>query len=123
MQFELAEDAVDGFPLVTPIGEITEDSLVDLGAFIRKSCGDFGVKGVVIDASRIEGALSAQSLYRATPAFTLEIGQTIKVAYINRPDEWVPADDQFSRDLAYNRGAMLELFETTEDAVAWLREA
>ena len=123
MKFALAEKNIDGFPLVIPSGEITEDSLVELGAFIRKSCDDIGVKGAIIDAGRIEGALSPQSLYRATPAFTMEIGQTIKVAYVNRPDEWIPADDQFSRDLAYNRGGMLELFESTDDALDWLRDA
>ena len=123
MKFVLAENTIDGFPMVIPTGEISEGSLADLGTFVRKSCDDIGVTGAIIDARRIEGALSPQSLYRATPAFTMEIGQTIKVAYINPPAAWNPADDQFSRDLAYNRGGMLELFETAEDAVVWLREA
>ena len=52
----------------------------------------------------------------------MEIGQTIKVAYVNRPEAWRPDDDQFSRDLAYNRGALLELFDTIDDATSWLQQ-
>ena len=122
MEFALAPDPIDGSPMVIPSGEITEEGLIALGTFIRSSCDDFGVQGAIIDCRKIEGALSPESLYRTTPAYTMEVGQTIKVAYINPPEHWRPSDDQFSRDIAYNRGGLLELFETKEDAVRWLHQ-
>ena len=123
MNFELAPEAVDGFPLITIAGLITEQHLVEMGTFVRKACDDAGVKGAILDCQKIEGALSPESLYRATPAFALEVGQSIKVAYINTPSHWLPADDQFSRDIAYNRGTLLENFESLEEAVSWLQRA
>lgn len=123
MELSLAADKVSGFPLVIASGPITEESLVALGDFIRDSCEKEQVDGAIIDCGAIEGALSAESLYRATPAYTMAVGQKIKVAYINPPESWHPDDDQFSRDVAYNRGGLLELFETADDAVRWLRQA
>jgi hypothetical protein len=121
MNFTLATQDVEGFPVVVATGPITTDSLIELGRYIRTTCENAGVKGTIIDCAAIEGALSPESLYQATPAYTNEVGRSIRVAYINPPAHWKPADDQFSRDLAHNRGGMLELFDTAEDAVGWLR--
>lgn len=120
MKFSLDSRHVEGFPVVKPTGSISENSLVDLGKFIRDTCKESGVSGVIIDCRDIDGALTSDELYRATPAFVREVGRSIKVAYINRPPQWPPADDQFSRDIAYNRGAHLELFESSDDAARWL---
>ena len=122
MEFSLRSDNADGFPIIEASGPITEESLIELGRFIRSSCEALAINGTVIDCSSIEGALTPESLYRTTPAYTHEVGRSIKVAYINPPAHWRPADDQFSRDLAYNRGGLLELFESMDDAVAWLRQ-
>ncbi len=122
MDFKVAQEPIGGYPVITTSGEITEESLVALGTFIRQTCDDMNVKGAIIDCNGVEGALKPESLYRATPAYTLEVGQDIKVAYINRPAHWQAADDQFSRDLAYNRGGLLEMFDTPDDAVDWLQE-
>ena len=122
MEFEVAPEPIDGYPVILANGPITEESLVALGSFVRRTCDDMDVKGTIIDCSGIEGALDPESLYRATPAYTLEVGQDIKVAYINRPAHWPAADDQFSRDLAYNRGGLLEMFDTPDDAVVWLQQ-
>lgn len=122
MEMSLATHAQYGFPVVIASGPITEEGLVELGHFIRKSCEEAEVQGAVIDCKMIEGALSSKSLYRATPEFSLAVGQRIKVAYINRPDAWPPDDDQFSRDLAYNRGVPLELFESLDQAIDWLQQ-
>jgi hypothetical protein len=121
MEILLAEAPVDGYPVVIASGPITEDSLVALGEFVRESCERTQVNGAIVDCKRIEGALSAESLYRATPAFSAAVGQSLKVAYINPPASWRPEDDQFSRDIAYNRGGLLELFETSEEAAHWLQ--
>ena len=118
----MAEDLYDGFPVITASGPITAESLVELGKLIREYCENAEVKGVIIDCKQIEGALSSQSLFKATPEFTAVVGQQIKVAYINKPKCWPPDVDQFSRDLAYNRGGHLELFETKDDAVGWLQQ-
>ena len=77
---------------------------------------------MIIDCQSIEGALSPATLHRATPAYTQEVGRTLKVAYINPPPQWKPSDDQFSRDLEYNRGGLLELFDSATEAVQWLRQ-
>jgi len=118
----VSDDACNGFPVVIASGPITEASLAELGNFVRESCENAQVQGAIIDCKLIEGALSSESLYRATPEFTAAVGQQIKVAYINRPECWPPDDDQFSRDVAYNRGVLLELFETIDDAVDWLQQ-
>jgi len=121
MQISLSEESVEGFPLVIASGPISEESLMALGKFIRESCESKKVAGAVIDCQAIEGALSPEALHKATPAYTQEVGRSLKVAYINPPAHWKPADDQFSRDLAYNRGGLLELFDTATEAVQWLR--
>jgi len=122
MHISLAEESVEGFPLVVASGPISSESLVELGRFIRHSCEDNKVGGAIIDCQSIEGALSPATLHSATPAYTEEVGPGLRVAYINPPPHWKPSDDQFSRDLAYNRGGLLELFDTATEAVQWLRQ-
>ncbi len=122
MQISLSDQSVEGFPLVVAGGLITPESLVELGRFIRECCESQNVGGAIIDCEAIEGALSPADLHNATPAYTQEVGRSIKVAYINPPAHWKPSDDQFSRDLAYNRGGMLELFDDATAAVRWLRK-
>lgn len=122
MQISLAEKPVEEFPLVVPRGPISAESLIELGRFIRESCKKHEVGGVIIDCQSIEGALSPAILHSATPAYTHEVGRTLKVAYINPPPHWKPSVDQFSRNLAYNRGGLLELFDTVAEAVHWLRQ-
>ena len=120
MEFALLPDTADGYPIIAASGPISEESLIDLGRFVRSACDQGKARGAIIDCAGIEGALSAESIFRATPAYTVEVGRDIRVAYINPPAHWRPADDQFSRDLAYNRGGFLELFENLPDAVRWL---
>ena len=122
MEFNIAVDDVEGYPLILATGAITREGVIELGRFIRKTCDSAGAAGTIVDCGAIEGALSPGTLYETTPAFTNEVGRSIRVAYINPPAHWKPADDQFSRDLAHNRGGLLEVFETTEDAVGWLRK-
>jgi hypothetical protein len=123
MQISLSTDSIEGYPLIIASGQITEDSLIELGRFVRQSCEDSKVNGAIIDCQAIQGALSPEVLQNATPAYTQEIGRTLKVAYINPPAHWKPSDDQFSRDLAYNRGGLLELFDTATEAVQWFRRS
>jgi hypothetical protein len=122
MQISLSDQSVEGFPLVVASGPISPESLVDLGRFIRESCEMQNVSGAIIDCQAIEGALSPAALHGATPAYTQEVGRSIRVAYINPPAHWKPSDDQFSRDLAYNRGGLLELFDDAIAAAQWLRQ-
>lgn len=121
MEFELSPEKAEEFPIVIARGPISEEDAIALGTYIRNTCDADGVEGAIIDCAAIEGALTPEEIYRFTPAFSREVGQSIRVAYINRPPQWPPADDQFSRDLAYNRGAHLELFESIPDAISWLR--
>ena len=123
MHLSLANESVEGFPVVVASGPIEPESLVELGRFIRQSCESQKVGGAIIDCQAIEGALSPARLHTATPAYTHEVGRTLRVAYINPPPQWKPTDDQFSRDLAYNRGGLLELFGTAAEAVEWLRQS
>lgn len=121
MNFSIAPEDVDGFPVIVASGLITVEQAIELGRFIRSTCVAADVKGAIVDCGAIEGALSPESLYEMTPAFTNVVGRSIRVAYINPPEHWSPADDQFSRDLAANRGGLLELFDSAEDAVSWIR--
>ena len=121
MQISLSADSVEGYPLIIASGRITEDSLMELGRFVREACEAAKTNGAIIDCQAIQGALSPEILQSATPAYMQEIGRSLKVAYINPPAHWTPSDDQFSRDLAYNRGGLLELFDTATQAVQWFR--
>ena len=121
MEFSVQPEDVDGFPVIVASGPITVASAIELGGFIRTTCETSGVTGAIVDCGAIEGALSAESIYEMTPAFTNVVGRSIRVAYINPPAHWSAEDDQFSRDLAHNRGGFLEVFETADDAVAWIR--
>ena len=123
MQISLSEHSVEGYPLVIASGLITEDSLIELGRFIRQACESTKVSAAIIDCQAIQGALTPEILQSATPAYIREVGPSLKVAYINPPSHWKSADDRFSRDLAYNRGGQLELFDTATDAVQWFRQA
>lgn len=122
MQISRSEEAVEGYPLVIASGLITEDSLIELGRFIRQVCENAKVSGAIIDCQAIQGALTPEILQSATPAYIREVGPLLKVAYINPPAHWTSADDQFSRDLAYNRGGQLELFDFATEAVQWFRQ-
>ena len=122
MQITLAEEPVEGFPLVIPTGPISADSLIELGQFIRETCTEQELGGVVIDCQSIQGALSPAVIHSATPAFVQEVGRSIKVGYINPPPQWSPTVDQFSRNIAYNRGGLLEMFDSLANAVQWLRQ-
>jgi hypothetical protein len=122
MRISLSEKSVEGFPFVFASRPISEDDLMELGKFIRESCESRKVGGAILDCQAIEGALSPGALHTATPAYTEEAGRSLKVAYINPPPHWKPGDDQFGRDLAYNRGGLLELFDTATDAAQWLRD-
>ena len=123
MSLESTWEVRDGYLLLRAAGEITGDSVLQLGSEIRRRCEADGVGGVVIDCQGMTGALGVAELITVTPAFVRIVGPTIKVAYINPPSHWIPADDQFSRDLAYNRGAFLEVFPSESEAVEWLRDA
>ena len=105
--------------MVTATGKITEAGIVSMGENIKEVCGQNGLTGTIVDCAAIEGALEPMELYHATNKF-IDIVGNIKVAYINPPEEWTPDDDQFSRDVAYNRGGALEVFASLEDAEKWL---
>lgn len=100
MQISLAEKSVDGFPLVVATGPISEESLIELARFIRNICDIQNVAGAIIDCQAIEGALSPLKMHNASPVYAMEIGRTLKVAYINPPEHWNASDDQFSRNLS-----------------------
>ena len=68
----------------------------------------------------MEGALSIVDLYDVTPRFVETVGRHVRVAYINPPKEWIPENDKFSRNVAFNRGGALEVFASEKDAVDWL---
>ncbi len=123
MQISLSADSVEGYPVIVTSGPITEGSLVELGQFIRRACENANTNGAIIDCQAIEGALTPEILQSATPAYTQAVGRSVRVAYINPPAHWIPSDDQFSRDLAYNRGGLLELFDTATEAVQWFRRS
>lgn len=122
MAFELSVANRGAYLLLTPVGSMTEEALVDLGHAIRRTCDEAGVRGVVLDCQHIEGALPTQVIYYATQRYLEAVGLSTPVAYINPPEHWTRDQDQFSRDVAFNRGGSLEVFGTEAEAASWLIE-
>ncbi len=121
MPFEITLDAEEDWVRLTPVGDVNVASILELGEEIRRRCADLGLNTVLLDCAGMTGALTVAELYSTTPKFVNTIGPSISVAYINMPSEWLPEDDQFSRNVAYNRGGSLEMFLTEDEALEWLR--
>ena len=122
MGFDISFEFRDGYVFFAVAGEVTEEGLADLGLFVRDSCDAVDVNCALMDCKAMEGALAGVGLYRGTQEFIKAVGVSIKVAYINPPPHWNPEEDQFSRNVAYNRGGSLELFDSQADAEAWLKD-
>lgn len=123
MSFSVSSIERDGYLFLTPHGEVTEASIIGLGTEIRRRCDAAGVNNAIIDCAEMTGALPVGRLFSVTPQYVQEVGPTIRVAYINPPADWSVEDDTFSRNVAYNRGGLLELFESEEAAIAWFEDA
>lgn len=108
------------FPLFSAQGLISSHALLNLADQIRSYCDLNDSLGVIIDCSAIEGALKIDELFFATQEFVKRVGLHRKIAYINPPASWKPEDDQFSRDVAQNRGMRLECFDDLDQAIGWL---
>ena len=121
MSLEITHDLREGFVRFLAAGRVTESGLEELGHVLRQVCETNNLQSALIDCQAMEGALPMARLYNATQQFIAAVGPEICVAYINPPDQWRPNDDQFSRDVARNRGGSLELFESEESAAMWLR--
>ncbi len=119
---EITSETRDGYLFLAASGEVTQSSILNLGTEVRQRCDSAGLEGVIIDCREMCGALSVGELFTVTQQFCRIVGPAISVAYINRPAEWDPVDDQFSRDVAINRGGSLEVFESERQAAEWLLE-
>ncbi len=119
-EFDISTERRGNYLFLQTFGQVTENSIINLGKFISQICKQENIKKVLIDVRGMQGALSVSELYYAVSQYTLHVGKEIKVAYINPPPEWIPEDDQFSRDVAFNRGGTLELFKTETEALTWL---
>ncbi len=117
--FELTVEECDGYLRIATSGTVSMQNIERLGGQVREVCERHGINNVVIDCRGMKGALTVGEMYAATPKFVNAMGQLIRAAYINPPPDWIPEDDKFSRNVAYNRGGNLELFASEEDAVAW----
>ena len=119
-QLELVPTVENDILFVKTSGPVTVNGLKELGAIIKQNCDAKKLTKAIVDVSGMEGALAVGELYEATQLFIQEVGFNIRVAYIKPPAHWIPEDDKFSRDVAKNRGAVLEMFLTKEDAINWL---
>lgn len=123
MPFETTIDAREGYLFVTACGSVTEENLVSLGYQLQRECRRHGVRAVVLDCRNMHGALSAGDLYFVSEKYTQAVGTDIRVAYINPPESWSPADDYFSRSMVHSRGGKLELFDSEVEAVRWFEQS
>ena len=121
-QFHVAVEPGSEYLKLRVSGEITEQRLIELGIKIRELSNQHQTSSVLLDCAGIEGALSAGALFYATQEYIRQVGAGIDVAYVNPPAAWVPVDDQFSRDVARNRGGSLEVFANELLASFWLRQ-
>ena len=121
MPFDIQAESREGYVFLTAAGEVTPNSILELGSTIHEHCAAEGKQGVIIDSHEMVGALPVSSLINVTQEFVKRVGPGIKVAYINPPAEWTPEDDQFSRNVANNRGGALEVFGSEGEAREWLR--
>lgn len=122
MPFDLSIENRGAYLFLTPAGTITAEALIELGHSIRRACDDAGLEVVLLDCRSIEGALPTTTLFYATPRYLEAVGLRVRVAYINPPANWSADQDQFSRNVAFNRGGSLEVFGTEGEAVRWLTD-
>lgn len=121
MAFEIGSEIKDDVLYVFPKGQVNRDSILQLGAEIRRLFDDHELSLALIDCEGMSGMLTVLDMYSTTPRFLELVGLSCRIAYVNPPEEWAVEDDKFSRNVAYNRGGSLEVFELTSDALAWLR--
>ena len=122
MSFQIQFRQQDDILWFDAVGDVTHDGIVELAGVIRRECDAANCPRAIVDCQKMEGALSPGNIYFATQEFVRIIGGRTRVAYINPPDHWAPADDRFSRDVAHNHGGSLELFASVDDAIAWVRD-
>lgn len=122
MSLEAKSDRRHGYLWFDVHGVLTHENLIELAGQIRRECDSAGIHGVIVDCSGLRGGLDPGTLYFAVQECVKLWGPRTHVAYINPPKEWAPEDDRFSRDVAHNFGGSLELFNSAEEAVAWLNE-
>jgi len=121
MSFTIQTENREDYILFLASGPVSHDSLIGLAAEIKQICNDAKVTCAMVDCGAMEGALSVGKLYFAVQKFVEVVGPGIKIAYINPPSQWIPTDDEFSRNVAQNRGGQLELFELEAEAIEWLK--
>ena len=120
MAFEIGIDIRNDVLFLTPMGEVSRESILQLGAEIKAQSDEQNLGKVLIDCDGMTGMFSVLELYSITPQFMDLVGQSCRIAYVNPPAEWTVEDDKFSRNVAYNRGGNLEVFELEADALNWL---
>ena len=120
MAFHLEIQRRDRYLYFVVSGDLTEESLIDLGHRIRQLCSEHEVLSVLLDCKNMQGALSRGDLYFASQKYTEAVGTEIRVAYINPPAAWSSSDDEFGRTMVHSRGGALELFASEEAAENWL---
>ena len=122
MSFEVSIDQMEGVPVFRARGPVTTPNCLSLAEEINVHIQEKQIKGVVVDCAGMQGALDVGELFYMTQEFIRIVGIGVKVAYINPPSSWIPQDDEFSRNVARNRGGMLELFLDVSEAIAWLKD-
>ena len=111
----------DGILWIKVTGEAEVEDAVRVFA---KMCGDAAARkarGVLMDLSKLTGNLTGQErleLGSRVAACAEALGGAPRIAVLNAP----PTVDGFAAMVAQNRGVTVELFDTPEEALEWLKK-
>lgn len=111
----------DGILRLTVTGESDLEESVRV---FSKMCRDAAAKkarGVLLDLRKLTGALSGRErleMGERVAACAAELGGVPKVAVLGKP----PAVDGFAAMVARNRGIVVDIFQTSEEALEWLKK-
>ncbi len=104
---------------VVSIGDITYDDLQETLAAVLKLQQERGINRVLVDATRQESFPDTMPVFEFGEAVPAALGDA-KIAIAISPRTWEAV--QFFSTVARNRGANVEMFDTTDEALKWLRK-
>ena len=98
-----------------PLAEAA-NKVIEVIAFSREN----GVQKLLVDTTKWTGHDSPNTFerYQVAAAFTEAAGSSIKMAMVVRPEMMDP--DKFEVTVARNRGLIGNVFDSEQEALAWL---
>jgi hypothetical protein len=119
MDLRIDMELRDRLLLVTAVGELRFDPALRLLKQICDTANETQVNKIVVNALAIYGTISTVERYSLGAQVATYIQQplpNLRLAIVGKP----PTIDGFGVKVAQNRGMVVEVFSTQQDALNWL---